>query len=81
LQATKGLSVFRVVLLRPWLDDLLRAAGYEVKVAHPQQVKLICHARCKTDPVDARKLADLLRTHLLPAIWVPDRKTRAQSKS
>src|SRR5438067_1703404 len=43
-----------------WLHDRLTAAGYQVAVAHPQQVKLICHARCKTDPVDARKLADLL---------------------
>lgn len=51
--------------------------GYEVVVAHPQQVKLICQARCKTDPIDARKLADLLRADLLPAIWVPDLDTRA----
>src|SRR5213595_1390640 len=34
-----------------WLHDRLTAAGYQVAVAHPQQVKLICHARCKTDPV------------------------------
>src|SRR5207247_4356882 len=32
----------------------------------------------KTDPVDARKLADLLRTDLLPAIWIPDAATRAR---
>ncbi|NIM49665.1 MAG: IS110 family transposase [Gemmatimonadales bacterium] len=63
-----------------WLHDLLSGAGYEVKVAHPQQVKLICHARCKTDPVDAHKLADLLRTDLLPAIWVPDAETRAKRR-
>jgi transposase len=61
-----------------WLHDRLTAAGYQVAVAHPQQVKLICHARCKTDPVDARKLADLLRTDLLPAIWIPDAATRAR---
>lgn len=60
-----------------WLHDLLSEAGYEVVVAHPQQVKLICQARCKTDPIDARKLADLLRADLLPAIWVPDLDTRA----
>lgn len=63
-----------------WLHDLLVREGYEVQVAHPHQVKLICHARCKTDPVDARKLADLLRTDLLPAIWVPDPETRARRK-
>jgi transposase len=61
-----------------WLHDRLTAAGYAVTVAHPQQVKLICQARCKTDPVDARKLADLLRTDLLPAIWIPDPETRAR---
>lgn len=61
-----------------WVHDQLTAAGYAVVVAHPQEVKLICHARCKTDPIDARKLADLVRTNLLPAIWVPDAETRAR---
>jgi transposase len=61
-----------------WLHDHLAAAGYAVAVAHPEQVKLICHARCKTDPIDARKLADLCRTQLLPTIWVPDPATRAR---
>jgi len=61
-----------------WVHDQLTAVGYPVVVAHPQQVKLICHARCKTDPIDAKKLADLLRTNLLPAIWVPEAETRAR---
>ena len=43
-------------------------------------MKLISRARCKTDPIDARKLADLLRTNLLPDIWVPDPATRANRK-
>jgi transposase len=60
-----------------WLHDRLVAQGYRVQVADPGQVKLICKARCKTDPIDARKLADLVRTNLLPAIWVPDPATRA----
>ena len=41
-------------------------------------MKLIWHARTKTDPIDARKLAELARVHLLPAIWIPDPATRAQ---
>src|SRR3989441_8768020 len=61
-----------------WLHDRLTAAGYQVVVAHATQVKLICHARCKTDAVDARKLADLLRTDLLPTIWIPDAETRGR---
>jgi len=61
-----------------WVHDQLSTVGCTVVVAHPQQVKLICHARCKTDAIDAKKLADLLRSNLLPAIWVPDAQTRAR---
>lgn len=60
-----------------WLHDRLTAAGFTVQVAHPQQVKLISHARCKTDPIDARKLAELTRVHLLPANWVPSPEVRS----
>lgn len=60
-----------------WLQDRLTAAGFTVRVAHPKQVKLISDARCKTDPIDARKLADLARTNLLPTIWVPSPEIRA----
>lgn len=63
-----------------WLHDELVSRGYQVEAAHPAQVKLITRARCKTDPIDARKLADLLRTNLLPSIWVPDPETRAIRK-
>jgi len=60
-----------------WLHDRLTQAGFAVCVAHPQQVKLISHARCKTDPIDARKLAELTRANLLPTIWVPTPEVRA----
>ena len=60
-----------------WLYDRLTQAGFPVRVAHPQQVKLISHARCKTDPFDARKLAELTRGNLLPTIWVPPPEVRA----
>ena len=54
-----------------WLHDRLSEAGIAAVAAHPYQVKLIWQARCKTDPIDARKLADLARANLLPTIWVP----------
>jgi transposase len=63
-----------------WLHDQLRAAGIPAVAAHPYQVKLIWQARCKTDPVDARKLAELHRTHLLPVIWVPSAEVPARRK-
>ena len=61
-----------------WLHDHLVAQGYTVEVAHAYQVKLIWQARAKTDPIDARKLAELSRVHCLPAIWVTDGATRAR---
>jgi len=69
--------VVEATLQWAWLHDRLSAAGFPVLVAHPKQVKLICHARCKTDPIDARKLADLARTNLLPTIWVASPEIRA----
>jgi len=60
-----------------WLERQLTARGFKVLVAHPYQVKLIWQARTKTDPIDARKLAELARVNLLPAIWIPDPATRA----
>ncbi len=60
-----------------WLHDRLTQGGIPVSVAHPQQVKLISHAGCKTDPIDARKLAELTRANLLPTIWVPPPEVRA----
>jgi transposase len=53
-----------------WLHDQLTGAGIGPVAAHPYQVKLIWQARCKTDPIDARKLGELLRTNLLPTVWV-----------
>jgi len=59
-----------------WLHDKLESAGYAVRVADARQVKLIWQARSKTDPIDARKLAELVRVNLFPAIWIPDPDTR-----
>ncbi len=68
--------VLEATLQWTWFHDRLTALGHHVLVAHPQQLKLISQARCKTDPIDARKLAELGRVNLVPAIWVPDPATR-----
>lgn len=41
-----------------WLATRLTEQGHTVRVAHAFHVKLIWHARAKTDPIDARKLAE-----------------------
>src|SRR6266498_539511 len=59
-----------------WLADLLEDAGYELHLAHPLRTKAIASARVKTDSVDARTLAQLLRADLLPEAYVAPRELR-----
>ena len=59
-----------------WLADLLQDAGYELHLAHPLRTKAIASARVKTDAVDARTLAQLLRADLLPEAYVAPRELR-----
>jgi transposase len=56
--------------------DYLLSKGIIAKVANPNAIKLISHSDKKTDKSDAEKLADLLRTNLLPTCYMPDKKTR-----
>ena len=53
-----------------WLADLLEEAGFDVHLAHPLRTRAIAAARVKTDAVDARTLAHLLRAGLLPEAYI-----------
>ena len=53
---------------------ILTEMGYEVKLANPKKTHDIA-CKKKTDKIDAKILADLLRTHYLPEVWIPDEKT------
>ena len=59
-----------------WLADVLQDAGYELHLAHPMRTKAIASARVKTDAVDARTLAHLVRADLLPEAYVAPRELR-----
>src|SRR6266516_1340964 len=59
-----------------WLADLLEQEGHELHLSHPLRTKAIAAARVKTDAVDARTLAHLLRTDLLPEAYVAPRELR-----
>jgi len=45
--------------------------GYDVLVSHPKKTRYIAEARIKTDRVDSRALAELLRLNSLPESYVP----------
>lgn len=65
-----------------WLYEILEPIpGIErIVMANPLHVRLIAAAQVKTDKVDARKLAQLLRVNLLPASHIPDRATRIRKE-
>ena len=53
----------------PWVE-FLEEKGFEVFVAHPAKVRVIAEARIKTDKIDSKALAHLLRWALIEAVWV-----------
>jgi len=48
----------------------------EVVLAHAYKTRIIAEAQIKTDKIDARKLAMLLRAGLIPRAHIPSRETR-----
>ena len=53
-----------------WVRDELAQAGWDIRIVDARKVKAIAPLACKTDRVDARVLADLVRRDLLPELWV-----------
>jgi transposase len=53
-----------------WLAEELESLGIDVHLAHSSGVSLIAGSRLKTDKVDAKALADLLRTNFLPEAYL-----------
>ena len=64
---------------RNWtvMHDWLEEEVDKVKLAHPKKIKAIAEAKIKTDKIDARILAHLLRADLVPEAYVPKPETRA----
>jgi transposase len=56
------------------IHKTLTEMGYEVKLANPKKTHDIAGSK-KMDKIDAKTLADLLRTHYLPEVWIPDEQT------
>ena len=56
-------------LLVPHVDRVI--------VANPKQVRMIAHAKIKTDAIDAAILAKLYASGFLPEVWIPDQNTLA----
>src|SRR5213596_1774068 len=61
-----------------FVHDRLELAGWQVEIADAQKVKGLAPLACKTDRIDAWVLAELTRRDLVPAIWLPDPRVRAE---
>jgi transposase len=46
-------------------------------IANPKQVRVIAHAKIKTDTIDAGVLAQLYASGFLPEVWIADEATQA----
>ena len=53
-----------------WVKDALADSDVDLRLAHAKGVKAITTAKVKTDTADARMLAQLLRTDLLPEAYM-----------
>ncbi len=60
-----------------WVRDRLAVVGWDIRLADARKIKSIAPLACKTDRVDARVLADLVRRDLVPEVWVPGLEERA----
>ena len=65
---------------RTWgvMYDMLEDLGVDMKLAHSLKVRAIAEAKIKNDKIDAPTLAHLLRTNLIPEVYVPSRAIRRQ---
>src|ERR1022692_1820887 len=61
-----------------FVHDTLEQFGWDVLIADAQKVKGLAPLACKTDKIDARVLAVLSERDLVPAIWLPDPRIRAE---
>jgi transposase len=53
-------------LFSAWIYDTLKPYSDELEMAHPAKMKAISAGKNKSDTIDARTIADLVRCNLLP---------------
>jgi transposase len=57
-------------LFSAWIYDTLKPYAQQLEMGHPARMKAISAGKKKSDRLDARTLADLLRCNLFPACYV-----------
>ena len=63
-------GAMEATLFSAWIYDTLKPYAQELSMGHPAKMKAITAGKKKSDCLDARTIADLLRCNLLPACYV-----------
>ncbi len=63
-------GALEATLFSGWIYDTLKPYGEQLQMAHPAKMKAISAGKKKSDTIDARTIADLVRCNLLPACYV-----------
>jgi len=64
-------GAMEATLFSGWIYDTLKPYGEQLEMAHPAKMKAISAGKKKSDTIDARTIADLVRCNLLPAcMWL-----------
>ncbi len=56
--------------------DILDSLGVKTKLAHAQKLRAIAESQIKNDVRDSEMLAHLLRTNLIPEVYIPPKEVR-----
>jgi transposase len=69
-RSTPWRGAMEATLFSGWIYDTLKPYAQQLEMAHPAMLKAIGAAKKKSDRIDARKIADMLRCDLLPVCYV-----------
>jgi transposase len=69
-------GAMEATLFSGWIYDALKPYAAELQMGHPAMMKAIGASKKKSDKLDARKIADLVRCDLLPACYVAPPEVR-----
>jgi transposase len=61
-----------------FVHDQLERQGWDVRIADAHKARGLAPLACKTDRIDCWVLAELARRQLIPEIWLPDPRVRAE---
>src|SRR5450432_3090372 len=69
-------GAMEATLFSAWIYDTLKPYAEKLVMGHPAKMKAITAGKKKSDAIDARTIADLLRCDLLPTCYVLSPETR-----